>query len=234
MAPSSTSSATSSRPSELVDEHGPADPVPPTLVVEDEVSDRLRQLLTLPLAFATAGVFLVASWCGSAGRLDCIRGRAEVVLSDVRYATGLTGRVSGVTRRPSEITSRAHPMAACRPRLGHGDLAAGPRPDSSDGLPRTQVVGAHRFEERQDVFGASRRPERKESVVVVRERAAAPDRDQPRIAFLRQDHRTDRTEACRGRERREPPIDAPLPATKSGGPCDTATRSSRCRPPSRR
>src|SRR6478735_4821117 len=65
-------------------EYRPADVVAQPLVVEDEVVDRVRKLVTLPPALQSPRPVAVAFGCGSARGLDRVGGRSELVRGDVR------------------------------------------------------------------------------------------------------------------------------------------------------
>src|SRR3712207_2548040 len=70
-------------------EHRPADVVPQALVVEDELADRLREPVALPLALASPRCLPLAWRRGSTCGLDRVRGRPELVRGDVRHDPGL-------------------------------------------------------------------------------------------------------------------------------------------------
>src|SRR3954447_17766493 len=65
-------------------EHRPADVVPLALVVEDELPDRRRGVVTLPLTLACPCALALAFRRGSACGLDRIGGRTELVCGDMR------------------------------------------------------------------------------------------------------------------------------------------------------
>jgi hypothetical protein len=171
-------------------EHRPAAFVAQSLIVQDQVADRRQQLVALPLALQSPSAFLTVVGCGSSCGLDRIGGRTEFVRSHMRDDRCLAGSVGGVPRCAVQVSGGAHGMAARRACLGHRHLAPRPVPGVRDGSARAVVVRSDRFEERQDVFGTCCRPERQQVVIRVGERAAAPDRDEPWVADLRQDHRS--------------------------------------------
>src|SRR6266571_528297 len=89
-------------------EHRPADVVPQPLVVEYELADRLRQLVTLPLALESpCGLALVFWSCLLCG-LDRVGGRTELVRGDVCDGPGLAGGVRGTPCGPAQVPGRAH------------------------------------------------------------------------------------------------------------------------------
>jgi hypothetical protein len=106
--------------------HRPADVIPQPLVVCYELANRLRELVTLPLALespcALTLAFRRASTCG----LDRIGGRTELVRGDVRDSPGLAGSLRGMPRCPAQVSGRGHGMAGCGASLGHRDLATHP------------------------------------------------------------------------------------------------------------
>jgi hypothetical protein len=84
------------------------------LTVQDKVSDGFGQLVALPLAFASPYCLGLAVWGCRTGRLDGVRGGAEIVSSDVRDAGGLPGGVRGMSGGSPQVASRA-PLRDHRP-----------------------------------------------------------------------------------------------------------------------
>jgi hypothetical protein len=171
-----------------VDEHRPAELVPQPLIVEDEGSDRLRELRPLPRALEPAGLLRLLARGGGTRRLDRVCRRAELVRRDVGHRRRLAGGVGGVPRCALQRPRRAHRVATRRPRRGHRDLAARPRPHLFDRLARPSVRRLHRLEQVQHVLRARRRPQRQQAMVLIRERAPAPQGDEAGIAVLGEDH----------------------------------------------
>jgi hypothetical protein len=89
----------------------------------------------LPCALA-----LVPGNGGTRG-LDGIGSGAKLVRGDVRDDSGLTRSVGGMPWRPTQVSGRAHCMAARGPSLGHGDVAARPGASGLDRLTWPPVVG---------------------------------------------------------------------------------------------
>ena len=168
-------------------EHRPTDVVSYPLIVEDQFADRLRELLTLPVALNPAGLF-VGFGGGGASRLDGVSGGTEFVGRDVRHHRRLAGRKGGMASGSAQLPGRSHGVATGRPRLRHPDFAAGPRPDLLDRLAGPPIRRLHRLEEGQHVLGARRRPQREEPMVGVREGPPAADGDEAPVAVLGQDH----------------------------------------------
>jgi hypothetical protein len=157
-------------------------------VVEDEVADLVGPPSPLPVALGATGVGSRRRARSRLDRADGIRRRAELVGRDMRDGRRLGRGEGGVARRAREVASRRVRMTRGGPRVRHPDLAARPGPSHLDRLTGPVVVWSHGGEEREDVVRAVRRPDRESVMVVVLERAAAPDRDEPGIANLRQDH----------------------------------------------
>src|ERR1700730_8378697 len=102
--------------------HRPADVVPQPLVVEYELANRLRELVTLPLALKSpcgpALAFRRSSTCG----LDRVGGRTEFVRGDVCDGPRLASSVRGMPCCPTQVFGRADCMAARRASVHHLDL----------------------------------------------------------------------------------------------------------------
>ena len=82
-------------------------------------------------------------------------------------------------------------MAGRRTGLRHLDLAARPGPDLLDRVAGPWIRGLFRLEEVQNVLCAPCRPQSQEPMVGVRERPAATDCDEARVALLGEDHGLD-------------------------------------------
>src|SRR5690242_8495494 len=135
-------------------EHRPADFVAQPLVVEDELANRLRELVALPPALQSPGALSLSVWRGSSCGLDRIGGRAELVRGDVGDGRGLTGSVRGMPCCPTQVSGRGVCMAGRRASLGHRDLAAHPGAGLLDRLTRSRVVRLSLLEEAKDVLRA--------------------------------------------------------------------------------
>ncbi len=166
-------------------EHRPADLVAEALIVEDELSDLIRELCPLPPAFPPTRFDLLACGCGRPDRLDRIGGSAEFVGRHVGNGSGLAGSVGGMSSGPAQWSRRAHGPSAGGPGLHHPQLTAGPGTYGFDALTRPPIGWPLRLEKWQHVLGAGRGPQCQEPVVVIGERAAASDRDETRVAHLR-------------------------------------------------
>src|SRR5919199_676639 len=110
----------------LAVEHGPADVVPQSLIVEDELANRLRELVALPPALESPCALGLSLRRGSTCGLDRVGGCTELVRGDVCDGRGLPGSVCGMPRCPTQVSGRGVCMARRRASLGHGDLAARP------------------------------------------------------------------------------------------------------------
>ena len=169
-------------------EHRPADVVPQPLVVEDERANRLRELVALPPALASSCALARSFRRGGAGGLDCIGGRSKLVRGDVCDACGLAGSVRGMPCCSTQVSCRAHCMAARRASLGHRDLATHPGAGLRDRLSWSGVLRLSRREEVKNVLRARCRPQGEELVICIGEGPTAADRHEPRVALFREDH----------------------------------------------
>lgn len=86
-----------SRPSAV--EYRPADVVSQSLIVQDKVANRIRQLVALPVAFEPTGTPALAFRRSRARGLDRVSCGAELVRGDVRNYCRLTGSIGCKTRR---------------------------------------------------------------------------------------------------------------------------------------
>jgi hypothetical protein len=168
--------------------HRPADVVAQSLVVKYELANPLRELVTLPLALESPCGLTLAFWRGSACGLDRIGSRTELVRGDVCDDCGLAGGVGGMPCCATQVSSRAHCMAARRAGLHHLDLATHPGAGILDRLARPWVLGLSRLEEVKDVLRASCRPKGEEMVIRISEGPTAADRHEARVPDLREDH----------------------------------------------
>jgi hypothetical protein len=73
--------------------HRPADVVPHSLIVKYELANRLRELVTLPLALKSACGFALGFRRGSTCGLDRVGGRTELVRGHVCDGPGLASCV---------------------------------------------------------------------------------------------------------------------------------------------
>src|SRR5687768_2757057 len=169
-------------------EHRPADVVPQPLVIEDELANRLRELVALPPALASSYALALSIRRGSTCGLDRIGGRAELVRGDVRDRRRLAGSVRRMPCCPTQVPGRAHGMAGRRTSLGHGDLAARPGPSLLNGVTRTRIRRHRRLEKIEDVLRARCRPQGEELMIRIGEGPTATDRHETRVADFREDH----------------------------------------------
>jgi hypothetical protein len=89
--------------------HRPADVVPQPLVIQYEVANRLRQLVTLPLTLESPRCLALAFRCSSTGGLDRIGGRAQLVR--VNGATAPAWPAAYAAFRAAPRRSLAAPIA---------------------------------------------------------------------------------------------------------------------------
>src|SRR6202158_4672390 len=104
------------------DEHRPADVVPYPLVVEDELANRLREMIALPPALEFPCTPALSFRSGSTGGLDRIARRTELVRGQVCDDRRLAGSVGGMACWPTQVSGGGHGMANRRAREGHRDL----------------------------------------------------------------------------------------------------------------
>src|SRR5204863_2539621 len=119
----------------------PADVVSQALVVEHELADRVRELVTLPSAFESTGDIALAFRRGSTCGLDGIGGRTEFVRGDVGDRPRLAGSVRGMAWRTAQVSGRAHGMAARRASPHHRDLTTHPGAGVRDRFTWSRVLG---------------------------------------------------------------------------------------------
>ena len=171
----------------LASEHRPADVVASPLIVNHQRTDRIRELLALPIELEATGQFLT-SRSGCTCGPDGVGGGTEVMLSDMAHAGSLTCRVGGMPSGSSQLPCSTHGMATGCTGLHHLHLSPRPRTDRLDRVTRPCVGRAFRLEEVQNVLGAGRRPKGDQAMVEVRERSPATDGDEARVTLLRQNH----------------------------------------------
>jgi hypothetical protein len=148
--------------SERSRKHIPTNIVPQSHIVKYEFSDFLRQSSNLPFKLRKPRRFTFRFWHVFHNRPKRIRRRAQFVSRDVSDNRRLTRRQRRHSRRfrnalalPRRILRRSRKIAA----LHHLQLTACPTAGGFNGLARTVVVRANALEQRQDVFGAVRRPQ---------------------------------------------------------------------------
>jgi hypothetical protein len=133
----------------LAVEHRPTDVVSQSLIIQDKVADRFRQLLALPLAFPTTGGLSLPLWRGCPHGLDCVGRSAELVGGNMRHRRRLARRVRGVSRpeagtlwaRSAQLSGRSVGEASGRTRLSHRNLTSRPGASQFDGSTRPVVMG---------------------------------------------------------------------------------------------
>ncbi len=168
--------------------HRPADVVPQPLVVKNELTNRLRELVTLPVALESPCGLALAFWRGSTCGLDRIGGCTEFVCRDVCDGPGLASSVRGIPCCPTQVSGRAHCMAARRASLHHRDLTTRPAAGVLDRFTRSWVLRPSQFEQVKDVLRARRRPKSEEMVIRIGEGPTATNRHEARVPNLREDH----------------------------------------------
>jgi hypothetical protein len=131
---------------QLAVEHRPADVVSQSLIIQDKVADRFRQLLALPLAFPTTGGLALPLWRGCPHGLDCVGRSAELVGGNMRHRRRLAGSVRSVPSGSAQLSCRSHGMATRRAGLSHRNLTSRPSASQFDGSTRPVVIGLHFLE----------------------------------------------------------------------------------------
>ncbi len=84
---------------------------------------------------------------------------------DVRDGPGLARGVGGMPCCSTQVSGRAHCMAAGRASLGHRDLATHPSAGMLDRLTRSWVLWLSRLEEVKNMLCARCRPQSEEMVI---------------------------------------------------------------------
>ncbi|MBA4866728.1 hypothetical protein H1V43_36620 [Streptomyces sp. PSKA54] len=107
---------------------------------------------------------------------------------DVCDDSGLAGGIRSMPCCATQVSSRAHCMAARRAGLHHLDLATHPGTGMLDRLSRPWVLRLSRLEEVKDMLRASCRPKGEEMVIRISEGSTAADRHEARVPDLREDH----------------------------------------------
>jgi hypothetical protein len=169
---------------QLAVKHQPADVVSQSLIIQDKVADRFRQLLALPLAFPTTGGLALPLWRGCPHGLDCVGGSAELVGGNMRHRRRLSRSVRGVPSGSAQLSGRSVGETSGRARLSHRNLTSRPRASQFDGSTRPVIIGLHFLEVVQHMLCAIGRPYRKQAMIGVLQGAAATHSDKPGVSLL--------------------------------------------------
>src|SRR6266540_4121920 len=159
--------ARSPTPARSALKHRPADVVSQPLVVEHEIANRVRELVTLPSALQSPCGIALAFRHGSTYGLDGIR---------------------GMPCCPTQVPGRAHCMAARRASLHHRDLTTHPGAGVLDRFPWSWVLRLNRLKQVKDVLRARRGPNSEQMMIRISEGPTATKRDEARVPNLREDH----------------------------------------------
>jgi hypothetical protein len=130
----------------LAVEHRPADVVSQSLIIQDKIADRFRQLLALPLAFPTTGGLALPLWRGCSHGLDCVGRSAEFVGGNMRHRGRLARSVRGMPSGSTQLSGRSVGEASGRTRLRHRNLTSRPSASQFDGSTRPVVSGLYFLE----------------------------------------------------------------------------------------
>ena len=106
----------------------------------------------------------------------------------MRDGPDLARSVGGVPCCSTQVSGRAHGMAARRASLHHRGLATHPGAGMLDRLTRSWVLRLSRLEEVKDVIRARCRPKSEEVVIRVGEGPTAADRHEAWVLDIREDH----------------------------------------------
>ena len=142
----------------------------------------------LPPALKSSGGVALTLRRGSTCGLDRIGSSTEFVRGDVRDGPGLASSVRGMPCSPTQVSGRAHRMAARRASLHHRDLATHPSAGMLDRLTRSWVLRLSRLEQVKNVLCARCRPKSQKLVIRIGQGATAADRHKARVSDLREDH----------------------------------------------
>ncbi len=137
------------------------------LIIDDQFTNRIWELFTLPPALEPAGAFALAFRGRRAGRFDSVGRRAEFVCGNVRNRGRLPGGVRGMARGPTQLSGGRVCMASSGAGLRHRNFAAYPCPNLIDRSSRPRVGRSRRLEEVQDEFCTRGRPNGEELMVGV-------------------------------------------------------------------
>lgn len=142
----------------------------------------------LPPALKSSCSLALAFGRGSTCGPDCVGGRTEFVRGDMSDGPGLASSVRGMACCPTQVSGRAHRMAARRARLHHLDLATHPSAGMLDRLTRSWVLRLSRLEQVKNMLCARCRPKSQKLVIRIGQCATAADRHKARVSDLREDH----------------------------------------------
>ncbi|HEX5994581.1 MAG TPA: hypothetical protein VFY84_05505, partial [Jiangellales bacterium] len=134
-------------------------------------------MVTLPSALESPSGIALAFRRGSTCCLDRIGGRTEFVRGDVCDGARLASSVRGMPRCPTQVSGRAHCMAARRASLHHRDLTMRPGAGVFDRFTWSWVLRLNRLEQVKDVLRARRRPKSEEMMIRISEGPTATKRD---------------------------------------------------------
>jgi hypothetical protein len=120
-------------------EYEPAELVSQPLIVQDEIADRIRKLLALPLTLPAACLvpFTLSGGCPCSP--DGIGGCAQLMCRNMRHGCSLSRSKSRLPGSSAQDSGGCHGMTGGRSGLCHRDFTANPGPELSDRLPGSRV-----------------------------------------------------------------------------------------------
>jgi hypothetical protein len=143
----------------------PANVVAQSLVVQDKLTNCLRELVALPPALESTGAITLSFRYGSPYSFDRVGGSTKLMRGDVGDQRRLSSSIRSMARCSAQISGSGVGMTACRARLGHRDLTARPGASLLDRVAWSQIRRLYRFEEVQHMFRAQNRPQGEELVI---------------------------------------------------------------------
>lgn len=131
---------------QLTVEHRPANVVSQSLIIQDKLADRLRQLFALPAAFPTTGGLALPLWRSCLRGLDGVGRSAELVGGNMRHGRRLACSERGVPSGSTQISGCRVGVARSRTRFSHRNLTSRPGASQCDGSTRPVVIGSYFLE----------------------------------------------------------------------------------------
>jgi hypothetical protein len=163
----------------------PTDFVSKPLVIQHKISDRDRELYTLPLTLLPPRTLSQSFRDSGTRSLYRVSRSAKLMRGNMPDRTCLAGSICGVPGGPFQISRRRIRMASRRTGVPPAHLAPRPCADCLDRLAGTPIPRKPRFEKMQNVLCAISRPQGKQVVVRDRKRTSPANSNKSRIADFR-------------------------------------------------